>query len=111
MIESVQISFAGVPKSEALEALILRETEKLERFFERIVSCRVRVHQAYKRQAQPFGVHIEIGVPGDTLVVDDEPDARTEQAHRDPERAIRDAFRTAGRRLEEYARRLRAPRV
>lgn len=111
MIESVQISFAGVPKSEALESLILREAEKLEKFFERIVSCRVRVYQPYKRQAQPYGVHIEIGVPGDTLIVDEEPDASTEQAHRDPGRAIRDAFRKAARRVEEYARRLRAQRV
>jgi ribosome-associated translation inhibitor RaiA len=110
MIESVQISFTDLPKSEALEALF-KETQKLERYFDRIVSCRVRVHQAYKRQAMPYGVHIEIGVPGDTVVVDEEPNERTEQAHRDPQRAIRDAFRTAARRLEEYARRLRAPRV
>ena len=108
MTESVQISFAdGVPRSDALEALILKEAEKLERFFDRIVSCRVRVYQAYKRQGTPFGVHIDIGVPGETIVVDEEPVARTEQAHRDAQRAIRDAFRTAGRRLEDYARRLR----
>jgi ribosome-associated translation inhibitor RaiA len=111
MIDSVQISFADVPKSPALEALILKEAEKLGRFFERIVSCRVRVYQAYKRQAKPYGVHIEVTVPGDTIVVDEEPDPQTEQAYRDPERAIRDAFRIATRRVEEYARRLRSPRV
>jgi ribosome-associated translation inhibitor RaiA len=111
MIESVQVSFAGVPKSEALETLITKEAEKLERFFDRIVSCRVRVHQPYKRQGMPYGVHIEIGVPGDTIVVDEEPTASTLQAHRDAQRAIRDAFHTAARRLEEYARRLRTPRV
>jgi ribosome-associated translation inhibitor RaiA len=108
MIESVQISFADLPKSEALESLVLREAEKLEKFFDRIVTCRVRVYRAYKRQAQPYGVHIEVAVPGDTIVVDEGADPRTEQAHREPERAIRDAFRTPGRRVEEYARRLRA---
>ncbi len=111
MIESVQISFSDVPRSDALEALINKEAQKLERFFDGIIFCRVRVFQAYKRQAMPFGVHIEIGVPGDTIVVHDDPNPHTEQEHRDAQRAIRDAFRTAGRRLEEYAKLKRAPRV
>jgi ribosome-associated translation inhibitor RaiA len=111
MIEPLQISIADLPKSEALEALIVKEAEKLERYFDRIVSCRVRVYQAYKRQGSPYVVHIEINVPGEVIVVDEQPGANTEQAHRDAPQAIRDAFRTAARRVEEYARRLRAPRV
>lgn len=111
MIEQVQISFADIPKSSALEALIQKEIDRLEHYFERIVSVRVRVQQAYKRQGSPYDVRIEINVPGETLVVDEAPGPETEQSHRNAERAVRDAFRIAARRVQEYARRLQTPRV
>jgi ribosome-associated translation inhibitor RaiA len=111
MIEQVQISVADIPNSSALEALIQKEVERLEHLFQRIVSIRVRIQQAYKRQGSPYSVRIEINVPHETLVVDDEPGPETEQSHRNAERAVRDAFRIAGRRVQEYARRLQAPRA
>lgn len=111
MIEQIQISYADVPKSDALEVLIRKEAEKLDHYFDRIVSARVRIQQAYKRESAPYSVHIELLVPGETLVIDDEPVPDTEQAHRNAERAVRDAFKKAARRVQEYARRLQTPRV
>jgi cold shock CspA family protein len=50
-------------------------------------------------------VRIEIGVPGDRIVVRRSPDEHA--AHLDPYVAVRDAFREARRQLEDYARRTR----
>jgi ribosome-associated translation inhibitor RaiA len=103
MIQQLQISYGGIQKTGALEALILKECARLERFFERIVSCRVRLDQPHKRHGTPFMVHVEIGVPGETLVI--------EEPGQTLERAIHDAFRTATRRVHEHARRLQTPRA
>lgn len=103
MIQQLQISYGNIQKSEALEALILRECARLERFFERIVSCRVRLDQPHKRHGTTFTVQVEVGVPGETLV--------SEEPGQTLERAIHDAFHTATRRVHEYARRIQAPRA
>ncbi|HEY9086021.1 MAG TPA: HPF/RaiA family ribosome-associated protein [Candidatus Tyrphobacter sp.] len=120
---TVQTTFRNVEPSEALEALVEEEAHKLERFFERIVSCRVLIEHAHRRRGAEFGVHIDIGVPGDELVINHTPDlhrdfkedpgdevprisksADVDAAHKDARLAIRDAFRKASRRLQDYAR-------
>jgi len=103
MIEQLQISYADIQKTEALDALIQKEFARLEHFFERIVSCRVRLDQPNKRHGAPYTVHIDIGVPGEILVI--------EESGQTLERAIHDAFHTASRRVHEYAERVRGPRA
>lgn len=120
-----QISYRSVPPSSELDRLIQDEASKLARFFDRIVSCRVLVEPAHRRhrQGSPFHIRIELGVPGDQLVVshtadtrpappaNDEERARRSKAlehephHKDPALAVRDAFHKLERRVAEYAAR------
>ena len=98
----LQITFRGIEHSEALEAHIREKTDKLETFFEPIISCRVVVelpHQ-HKHQGRFFNVRIDIGVPGSELVVN-------RDRHEDVYVALRDAFDAAKRQIEDYGRRLR----
>jgi ribosome-associated translation inhibitor RaiA len=81
--------------------------EELETFFDRIVSCRVSVEAPHRHhvQGQLFRVSIEMGVPGERIVVGGATDEHA--AHADPYVAVHDAFKAARRRLEDHARRRR----
>jgi ribosomal subunit interface protein len=98
----LQITFRDIEQSDALEAHIREKADKLETFFEPIMSCRVVVempHQ-HKHQGKFFTVRIDIGVPGKEIVVN-------RDKHEDVYVALRDAFDAARRQLEDYGHRLR----
>jgi len=98
----LQITFRGIEQSDALETHIREKADKLETFFDPIMSCRVVVelpHQ-HKNQGKAFNVRIDIGVPGSEIVVN-------RDQHEDIYVALRDAFDAAKRQLEDYGRRLR----
>jgi ribosomal subunit interface protein len=98
----LQITFRGFEHSDALETHIREKADKLETFFEPIMSCRVVVelpHQ-HKNQGKLFNVRLDIGVPGSEIVVN-------RDEHEDVYVALRDAFDAARRQLEDYGRRLR----
>jgi ribosomal subunit interface protein len=97
----LQITFRNIEHSEALETHIRDKADKLETFFEPIMSCRVVVempHQ-HKHQGKLFNVRIDIGVPGSEIVVN-------RDDHEDVYVALRDGFEAAKRQLKDYARRL-----
>jgi ribosomal subunit interface protein len=97
----LQITFRDIERSEAIEAHIRDKAEKLESFFDPIMSCRVVVempHQ-HKHQGKAFNVRIDIGVPGSEIVVN-------RDNHEDVYVALRDGFDAAKRKLQDYARRL-----
>jgi ribosomal subunit interface protein len=98
----LQITFRNMPHSGAIEAKINEKAAKLDRYYDKIMSCRVVVEESQRRQHQGklFSVHIDITVPGKELAV-------TREENEDPYVAARDAFNTAVRRLEEHARRQR----
>ncbi len=98
----LQITFRNMPRSEAIEAKINEKAAKLDRYYDRIMSCRVVVEESQRRQHQGilFSVHIDITAPGKELAV-------TRAEDEDPHVAVRDAFNTAARWLEEHARRKR----
>ena len=101
-----QISFIGLPSSEAIEERILQGVGRLERLFDRITSCRVVVevpHRQHQR-GNKYRVRIELAVPGNRIVVNREDD-RPE--YEDAYVVLRDAFNAAGRQLEDYVERLR----
>ena len=106
----LQIDLHQMPASPALEAHIRGSVEALETFFDRIVSCRVSVDAPprHHRQGQLFHVGIEIGVPGERIVVGGAPDENP--AHADPYVALHDAFKVARRRLEDHVGRRLAGR-
>jgi cold shock CspA family protein/ribosome-associated translation inhibitor RaiA len=102
-----QVTFHHLDASPALETLIRGEIEELEQFFDAIVSCRVAIDAPppnHHRQAGVYRVSIEINVPREQIAVGRAPGDHPE--HADAYVAVRDAFRAARRRLEDYVRRL-----
>lgn len=98
----LQVTFQNMPHSAAIEAKISEKAAKLERVYDRIMSCRIAVEESQRRrhQGKLFSVRIDITVPGKELAV-------TREENEDPYVAVRDAFNAVSRRLEEHARRLR----
>ncbi len=99
----IQITFRDVPRSDALEAHIRQKAEKLDEFHSRIISCRVSVEELGKHQHQgrQFRVSIDLRIPGREIVVNRDHDE-------DVYVALRDAFDSAKRQLEDAAREMRA---
>lgn len=103
----VTIAFEGIPESDAVQQAVWRHAAGLERYFDRITSCRVTIARPQHRghKGDLFSVRIDMTVPGDEIVVNRE--RRFDQAHEDVYVAMRDAFDAARRRLEDYVRRMR----
>ncbi len=100
----IQISFNNLDRSDAVETLIREKIHKLQLFHGGIISCHVVVsctHHHHK-QGNIFHVSIDLGVPGHRLVANREPDEH--HAYADVFVAIRDAFNSMGRQLEDLAR-------
>ena len=100
----LQITFRHMESSEALAARIRERAEELNRFFDRIVSCRVAVElqNARHQQGNLFHVRVDLTVPGREIVVGRDPAAH--HAHEEPHVAVRDSFDAARRLLEDYVR-------
>lgn len=103
----VQISFRHMEPSPAVEARIHEKAKKLERFFDRIIGCEVVVEAPHKHhhKGKLYSVRIEISMPGKNINIDR--GSPQNHANEDVYIAIRDAFETAVRRLEDQARRMR----
>jgi cold shock CspA family protein len=105
MKRPLEIVFHNVPASRGIEDLIRQKVAKLEKFYPRIVGCRVSVegpHRQHKTGTAPE-VHVEIQVPGQTLVV--RRDRRPRQVAPDTWSSVRDAFDAAVLKLQDYKRR------
>ena len=103
----LQITFRHMDTSDAVAARIRERAEELERFFDRVMSCRVVVECRHPRclQGNLFRVRVDLKVPGRNIVVVREPAAH--HAHEDVYVAIRDSFDTTRRLLEDYVREAR----
>lgn len=124
MILANDITFRNMTATPALEQEVRDEIEKLERYYDSILRCSVVVEEHGGRKlGKLWHVRIDLVLPQGELVVRHEPNlhaaavdtGETRQVkgqevgaeHRDPGRAIRDAFALARRRLQDYARRQR----
>jgi cold shock CspA family protein/ribosome-associated translation inhibitor RaiA len=93
--------------SEAIEAIVREKASRLDGFADHIMSCRVVVEPAGKhhQHGNLYEVRIDLKVPGEEIAVTREPSEHTE--YRDIHVALRDAFDSARRQLEDYVRRQR----
>lgn len=125
MILPIQITFRNMNHSDAVEAKIREEAAKLESFYDGIMSCRVmaEIPHHHHQRGNPFHIRIDLSVPGGELVVQHEPtlhssmqkveedritkEKEAQAAHKDIYVAIRDAFKAARRKLQDYARQQR----
>jgi len=120
----IQITFRNIEPSNGIEAKVRQEAAKLEKFYSPIMSCRVviEVPEHRRRYGGLHHVRIDLGLPGGELVIKNEPSLHgsipeeeqktakhleVDTPHKHVELAIRDAFRSARRQLEDYARRQR----
>ena len=95
----LQISLHGIEPSDTLHNTIREKAEKLDRYYDRIVSCRVVLELAgrHQRHGRQFTVRIDLKVPGGEIAI-------TRQHDEDLQIALREAFAAATRKLEDYAR-------
>jgi ribosome-associated translation inhibitor RaiA len=103
----LQIAFHGLDRSEATREMIEEKVAWLEEVSDRITGCRVviEVPHRHHRNGNQYLVRIDLTLPGGEIVVNREPAQRTEYS--DLTQAIRDAFDTARRLLEERVHRRR----
>jgi cold shock CspA family protein len=104
----LQITFREFGPSPAIEADIRERAQRLERFSDRITSCRVVVEARNRthRKGKVYTCAVDITVPGREIAVGRV--GPKNQAHEDIHVAIRDSFNAATRQLEDHARRMRA---
>jgi ribosome-associated translation inhibitor RaiA len=101
----VEIAFHNMASSSWAEQEIRKRIRKLEKLYDRLTSCRVRVDQRTKTGGGtiPPVVRIELGIPGrKDLVVSHEPD-HLQRKFQTPDlhNAIHEAFRIAEDQLVE----------
>lgn len=98
-MEFLQITCKDIPLTPAVESNIRKKAEKLKKFYDRIINCRVVIElpQKHKHQGKLYNVRIDVSVPGKELVV-------TRKIDQDIYVAVRDAFAALTRQLEEHAR-------
>lgn len=102
-----QIRFRNFDPTEELETDVRRKVDKLEQFFEPIISCRVMVDVPHRRQwsGNRYKVRIAVRVPGDELVVSRDPG--DDQKLDDVNFAVDAAFEAMEGQLDEYEERRR----
>jgi len=103
----LEIVFRGIEPSPAVESRIRELAARLETFSSHIIHCHVAVEAPHRHQQQGrlFDVALRITVPGDEIVIQRADSA--DHAHEDVFVALRDAFKAARRRLQDYERRRR----
>ena len=96
----LQITIRHMAHSHALTTRVREEVRKLAAFDPDIVSCRVVIEQQdrHKSQGRSFNIRIVLGVAGHELIVNHDQD-------QDVYVALRDAFASLTRRLEDAGRR------
>ncbi len=101
----LQITFRDMESSASVEADIREKAGKLEQFYDQIISCRVTIEapHGHHHQGKLYQVGIDLGVPGEVLVVSHE-HHHYDHAHEDAYVAVRDAFDAMKRQLEDYVR-------
>ena len=118
----LQITYRRVKPSEQIEEWIRSEAEKLDTFYNHVMACRVAVEVPHRhhRKGESYHVRIDVKVPGGEIVVNREPSLAANVRHlrertatkqmeldaaqRNLHSAIKTAFRTLERRLQDYAR-------
>ncbi len=107
MIIPLQITFRHMDPSAAMEARIRELAARLDKYSEHIMRCHVIVEPPPRHQHQGalHDIRIDITLPHEEIAIRHAHPAS--HAHEDPYVALRDAFRAARRKLEDYERRRR----
>jgi len=102
----IQVTFRGMPQSDAIDAYVRDRATKLETFSARITGCHVAIESPHHHHSgRPYHVRIDLIVPGGELVVNHAPD--DDPNLQDAYASIDQAFDQMGRRLQDHIRRQR----
>jgi len=100
-----EISFHLCQPSDAIKDAIGRHIEHLEKIFDRITACRVRIDQLNQNSAGklPPVVRIEISIPGHKDIVVAHETGHLQRKFQSPDvrNAVNEAFRIAEQRLAQ----------
>jgi ribosome-associated translation inhibitor RaiA len=110
MQQALQVTFHGLPVSEAVEQDVRHSAAELEAEFPRLVSCHVSIELPHRHQqhGRRYRVRVDAAVPGFHAVAGHA--AAEDPSHEDVHVAIRDAFRAVRRQLAESVERRAAAR-
>ena len=100
----LQITFHHMERSEAIEKIIREKAKKLDKYADRIMSCRVVVEVPHRhhQHGNQYQVRIDLKLPGHEIVINREPPEHA--ADKDISVALRDAFDSARRQIEDHVR-------
>jgi ribosomal subunit interface protein len=102
----LEITFRNIDASPSVEAKIRERARELERFHDRIVSCRVIIEAPNRRRhGDLYHVRVDLKIPGKEIVAKRDPPEH--HAHEDIYVAVRDCFDALHRQLEDQVRRRR----
>ncbi len=108
MEAQVEVTFRGIPANPDIEALVRGEAHKLERYGQKLVSCRVAIEQPQRHQqgGSPFRVRLFIGAGlQQPIVVTREP--LESDMHESLRTIVLGAFRAARRQIQSMTERRR----
>ena len=99
----LEVAFRNMDPSQSVEEKVRTLADKLERYYDQIMACRVVVEASHKHKHKGgiYHVRIDLTVPGNEIVINRE--SHKDQSHQDVYVAVRDAFNAAYRKLEAYA--------
>lgn len=108
MSTTVEVHFHGIEKSEAIEQRVREKVARLEKYFDRMTSCRVGIEVPQRTAHKPkvYQIKIEIGVPRRAPIVISH-DRKGSHANEELLLAIRDAFEAALRKVDGMAAKIR----
>lgn len=122
MKSQVQITFRNMKALREVEELVRAEAAKLEILYPQLMRCRLTlgIPHRHHQQGSPYHIRIDLTVPNSEIVVKREPSLNSRARHlgeaeiqkhselgiphKDLRLAIRDAFKAAGRQLQDYSR-------
>lgn len=98
----LHLQFRGMEATDSLQQLARNHVDRLELLAGDVMACRVSIEQMQKHQHQgrPYGVMIDLTLPGHELAVN-------RVQHQDVYVAVRDAFDAMHRQLESLVQRRR----
>ncbi len=104
MQNPLEVIFRNMQASTRIEGLIEKHVAKLKKLYPRIVWTRVTIEVPNKKGKTDDipSVHIEIHVPGNSLVVKREHHAKSRHQKPDVDTALHDAFEAATVKLKTY---------
>jgi ribosomal subunit interface protein len=110
MQSPVRITFRSMPQSPALSTFLRERAERLEHFFDRIISCHIVIEPEghHRHSGDRFRFSIHVGLPGHEILVTRAP---SEDSARDAYATSERAFCEAERQLEDWVTRQRDRRL